>query len=90
MMENEAVEVASKLLDYVNTMSHEPFAFYEALTKGHRTLQQSVSRLFFNWFIYLSQLDENRFSDMRNEASLQNAKRLAKMHKEEPFYFPFI
>ena len=89
-MEKDAEKTAEMLLNYVNNMCLKPDAFYKALMNGHRTLQQSASRLFFGWFLFLAKQDKNRFSDLRNEASFEAGKRLEKLNEGEPFYFPFI
>jgi hypothetical protein len=68
----QAVRVLS---DYVNNMGHDPKAFVEALSREHRTLQQSATSLMLAWFEHLSKLEDGWY-DLRNEASVQVAKKI--------------
>ena len=68
----DAVNVLS---DAVNIMGgyNTPKTFVECMNKQHRTLQQGMTRLFLEWFKYLSILEDGCY-DARNEQSVRIAK----------------
>jgi hypothetical protein len=73
-IEQEQAQQAVRVLsDFVNSYSHNPKAFVEALSREHRTLQQSATSLMLAWFTHLASLHEGEY-DGRNEASVKMAK----------------
>jgi hypothetical protein len=67
-MEKSPVEkLVEEITDFVNTYSLRGDAFNEAMSREHRTLQQSFTRLCLKWIEYVAS-DEYGF-DGRNEAS---------------------
>jgi len=72
----EAKEVTSKLTDFLNNFSYEENSAYfnEAMSREHRTLQQSFTRLAFQWIEFMAS-DEYR-TDGRNQQSKQMAQEL--------------
>ncbi|MCK5346885.1 MAG: hypothetical protein KAR20_25930 [Candidatus Heimdallarchaeota archaeon] len=79
-IEREKKERAEKLVReiaaHVNTMSFKPNYFIEAMSREHRTLQQSFVKLCMQWLEYVAS-DEYRY-DGRNEASHDICKELLK------------
>lgn len=69
-MESKVEQVAEML----NSFSFNPGKFCEEMTKEHRTLQQSFTRLCIHWLCTCAS-DEYRY-DGRNEASHEIAKAL--------------
>jgi len=70
-----AEHAAKTMGDYVNSYSHDSKEFVEAMSRQHRTLQQSFTGVCVAWLHHLSKLEEFRY-DGRNEASVQLAKKL--------------
>lgn len=69
-MKNNVQQVSGML----NNFSFNPEKFCEEMTKEHRTLQQSFTRLCIHWLCTCA--DENYRYDERNEASHEIAKAL--------------
>ena len=67
-------ENVRKVSDMLNNMSFDPEGFCKEMTKEHRTLQQSFTRLCIEWLCTCAS-DEYRY-DGRNEASHIIAKAL--------------
>lgn len=67
-------ENVRKVSDMLNNMSFDPEGFCKEMTKEHRTLQQSFTRLCIYWLCTCAS-DEYRY-DGRNEASHEIAKAL--------------
>ncbi len=82
--ENQAVQIANDLLDFVNVYGYQSRAFAETICRGHRTLQQSVMRLFMETIRQLSEVPY----DERNEATVALAKEITFIAKHYPL--PFI
>ena len=80
----EAQKAVRALSDFVNNMGHDPKAFVEALSREHRTLQQSATSVMLAWFEHLSKLEEGWY-DLRNEASVQVAKKIWPIVEENYF-----
>ena len=84
------VEVVDKLVKVVNVMGHrnenaEHFA--EALQRQHRTLQQGTWDVLFKVIAIYA---ERANADLRNQASLDACKKIAKFMEDEQIYLPFI
>lgn len=81
-------EHAAKIMaDYVNSFSHDGREFVEAMSRQHRTLQQSFTGVMLAWLKHLSELEEPYFDD-RNKASVEIAKRLLDRSKADPDFDP--
>lgn len=82
--ESRAIKLANDILDFVNGYGYDSQAFAETICRGHRTLQQSVMRLFIHT---IRQLAKTPFDD-RNEATVALAKEIAAIADKHPL--PFI
>ena len=71
-----AKELVEKITDFVNSYSLKSEQFNEAMSREHRTLQQSFTRLCLKWIEYVAS-DEYR-TDGRNEASHEICAQLLK------------
>ena len=85
----EAKELTNKLSDYVNH-NRSNKAFIEAFKRQHRTLQQSMFKLFLEMVedLAVEMASDNYHTDGRNEASKNVAKTLIKgfkMAKKEEY-----
>jgi ABC-type Zn uptake system ZnuABC Zn-binding protein ZnuA len=101
---NQRYDRASKELDEIarafNTFSHalnvmsshDNFvnALLSCVVQDHRTLQQSFFSAIFSLIEKYGNLEENYYSDLRNEASLKACKKIAKFIKDENIYLPLI
>ena len=67
-------ENVRKVSDMLNNMSFDPEGFCKEMTKEHRTLQQSFTRLCIEWLCTCA--SEDYRYDGRNEASHEIAKAL--------------
>lgn len=67
-------ENVQKVSDMLNSLSFDPEGFCKEMTREHRTLQQSFTRLCIHWLCTCAS-DEYQF-DGRNEASHEIAKAL--------------
>ena len=79
MMNKEAprqldIDNAQRLSDLLNSFQFNPERVCQAMTREHRTLQQSFTRLCIHWLCTCAS-DEYQF-DGRNEASHDIAKAL--------------
>lgn len=72
-------ETVELITDYVNTFSRGE-DFNEAMSRQHRTLQQSFTRLCLKWLEHVSQDDYK--TDGRNEHSKKVAQELISKFKE--------
>jgi len=75
-------EVMEKLANYGNGTDQK--AFVTRCLESHRTLQQTIARIFGLFFIELAE----RPSDLRNEAAVELAGKLKPILKDS--YLPFI
>ncbi len=69
-----AKEVVNHLSNFVNSYNHDEDGFIEAMSREHRTLQQSMTRLMFKWIEHCA-TDEYHY-DGRNEATHKTSKEL--------------
>jgi hypothetical protein len=88
-MSKDARTTANELGDFVNTFTPDESGFIEGMSHQHRTLQQSITRMFLVWLRYLATLPENRY-DARNEASVRFAKSVILNVPEQDMYLPYI
>lgn len=72
MKAKTAEETVQTMTDFVNNFSMNPTEFIEAMSREHRTLQQSFTRLVFMWIEHCA-TDEYRH-DLRNEATHRISK----------------
>ena len=75
MEENEAKKVVKQLSDFVNAYDHQGREFVEGVMKEHRTLQQSMFRLFMECIVTWSKLSVEYY-DLRNEATVKTSKKI--------------
>ena len=68
----DAERTAEDLLNFVNCLSHDEETFAKTIANGHRTLQQSVMRLFI---ATIRELAKAR-SDDRNAETVELAKKI--------------
>lgn len=80
VMKQSPEEVIEALADYANVFgSHSP-EFIKAFENQHRTLQQSIIRLFLQTLEYVA--TEDYETDLRNQASQKVAHQLIYLWKE--------
>jgi len=82
-----AKEVASDLMQGINTMSLNPKDFVEVVTGDHRCLQQSAFRLFV---ACIKEWATHEQYDGRNEATVTLSKRIVAMMGDELDQIPFV
>ena len=75
-------EVAKDMVDMVNNMSFSSTDFVNEVTRSHRTLQQSVFRLFMDLLKEWSEMEANGSYDLRNEKTVKTAKLFIESYKE--------
>lgn len=81
--EERVQKVVDKLTDMVNTSERNFLpAFLTMMSRQHRTLQQSFTRLCFAWIEYVGSVDYPK--DPRNEASHIVCKEMVKGFEEKP------
>jgi hypothetical protein len=74
--EKLGVDMANALESFVNNYSRQPQqACVKRLMQSHRTLQQSLARLFLSYFEELSKQN----TDLRNEAAVELAKQIMEL-----------
>lgn len=73
-MSNKSQEQVSKVTEMLNSMTFDYEGFCKEMTKEHRTLQQSFTRLCIEWLCTCAS-DDYKY-DGRNEASHLIAKAL--------------
>jgi len=81
-----AKELVEKITDFVNSYSLKSEQFNEAMSREHRTLQQSFTRLCLKWLEHVAS-DEYR-TDGRNEASHELCKDLIGAYITAHTYLP--
>lgn len=74
------------LSNFVNNYNSDKKGFKRSFLRDHRTLQQSVIKLFFEVMEEFAET-ENR-TDLRNEASYQICKKIINDYKTETGYSP--
>jgi hypothetical protein len=81
---DKAQHVTAILTSYVNSFSTDHEYFIKAMSREHRTLQQSATKLMFQWIEYAAS-DDYRF-DKRNEATHEICKQIVAKFKIENGY----
>ena len=84
MREEQAKKIAEDLLEFVNAYGIDEKTFAETICRGHRTLQQSVMRLFMTT---IERMAVNGYDD-RNAAAVMLAKKITTV--AENIYLPLI
>ncbi len=82
-----AQETARMMSDAVNAYSFNNKAFCEQMGREHRTLQQSFTRLCFEWIRYCAEMEHY---DDRNRASVENCGLLKEVMDEQSMYLPLV
>jgi len=67
-------KLVEEITNYVNTFSLKPEEFTDSMSRQHRTLQQSFTRLCLKWIEYCGS-EEYRY-DPRNEGSHDICKQM--------------
>lgn len=67
MKRMEAEQVVTILTDFVNNFNSDEEGFIQAMSREHRTLQQSFTRLVLKWIEFCA--NEKYHFDRRNEAT---------------------
>jgi len=81
--------IVNAMSDYVNNYGFEPHKFVELMSRQHRSLQQSFTRLVLMWLLHLSQLEEGYY-DGRNEVAVNIAKKIMKGLDKHDVNLPLI
>lgn len=86
-----AKEAAEQVANFANNMTFKQDIphFVEAMSKEHRTLQQSFTGLCFAWIQHLASLQDGQY-DGRNEASVKAAKKIMSQFDKYDLSLPFI
>jgi hypothetical protein len=88
-MIKDAKTITEELGNFANTFSPDESGFIEGMSRQHRTLQQSITRLFIVWLRHLATLPEGRYDD-RNKATVRFAKSVMQNVPEEDMWLPYI
>lgn len=88
----ERGEVLAEILsDFVNNYNAPEEDFIKSFKLQHRTLQQSMIRLFLKTMVDYAELDNY---DGRNEGAVKMCKELVELYEEKhgckPLYLPFV
>jgi hypothetical protein len=79
-LKDRSEKIVDDLTKLVNSMSFKPDYFIEAMSKEHRTLQQSFTKLCLQWLEYVA--SDDYMSDGRNVASHTTARALMNFWKD--------
>lgn len=77
---HDAERIAEDLLDFVNCFGCDEETFAKTIARGHKTLQQSVMRLFMRTIREMAEV----IPDGRNEQTVKLAKRITEIAEEYP------
>jgi len=80
-LKDRSEKIVKELTGLVNSMSFKPDYFIEKMSRDHRTLQQSFTKLCLQWLEYVAS-DEYRI-DARNEGSHEVCKRIIEMWRDQ-------
>lgn len=78
--------IVKEITDFVNTFTLNQEEFNEEMSRQHRTLQQSFTRLCMKWIEHVAS-DEYQ-TDLRNESAKSVSKKLIQPFKDEHGYNP--
>ena len=73
-------ELVGEITNYVNSFNSKGDEFCKAMSVEHRTLQQSFTKLCFEWIEFIA--NEDYRTDPRNEQSQKVAQDLLEAFKE--------
>lgn len=76
--ESQAKQLANDLLVFVNSFGFDSKTFAEVIGRSHKTLQQSVMRLFLTTIRRMAQ----EVPDERNQATVRLAKEITEIAKD--------
>ena len=79
-------ELAKACADYVNSYSCIQEEFASAMSRQHRTLQQSFTRMIVAYLCMQAQETD----DLRNRDSIEFSKKVIKLLEDEKIVFPLI
>lgn len=85
----DAKELARATGDAINSFSFDYKDFCNEMQREHRTLQQSFTRLCFEWIKHCAEFKDYEF-DGRNEASVMACKKLQEVIESEDIYLPLV
>lgn len=71
----KAEKMAGQLLEFVNSYGHDTDTFAKVIARGHKTLQQSVMRLFIDTIREMAEVTP----DDRNVETVKLAKEILKI-----------
>ena len=77
---NQAEQLAKDVLAFVNTFGFDSETFAKTICRDHKTLQQSVMRLFIATIREMAKVQP----DERNEAAVELAKAISIIAEEYP------
>ena len=79
-------EFANVCSEFVNNYTADTEGFAKAMSREHRTLQQSFTRMIVEYL----KLQAQERDDARNQASINFSKKVVKMLEEDNIAFPMI
>lgn len=79
-MKKETEKLVQAITDYLNTYSDKSKEFNLQMSREHRTLQQSFTKLCFQWLEYVASDDYQ--TDGRNEQSKEMAKLMMELMRQ--------
>lgn len=82
-------DMAEELARFANNYVADQTGFVQGLYSEHRTLQQSVMRLFIAWVREMANDFDRNSYDLRNEATVRLAKKIVELG-ERNLYLPEI
>ena len=77
---NQAEQLAKDVLAFVNAFGYDSETFAETICRDHKTLQQSVMRLFIVTIRKMAEV----IPDERNKATVELAKTISVIAEEYP------
>ncbi|MFY4731193.1 hypothetical protein [Nitrospira sp. BLG_2] len=80
--DQEAKDFADQFSRFVNGMGRRDRVVAELMAKDHPTLQQNYMRFFM---LYCEEMAKQKYTDLRNEASVNLAKEIVKLNKGLPY-----
>lgn len=76
--ELEAIDAANNLLSFVNSFGFDAKTYAKTIATGHKTLQQSVMRLFITTIAEMAEV----YPDERNAQTVKLAKKITEIAKD--------
>jgi hypothetical protein len=81
MKDNRAKEAVEGITRFVNSMSLDQEEFNSLMSREHRTLQQSFTRLCIGWLEHVAK--DEYATDLRNQASKKFAQQMVSLMREK-------